>query len=143
MTTRDLDVYHYHPRRGLLWAPVVVIIGMAIFGFVRGLMGASDISLDPGFGNRSNAEVVGKDPKPVILETIPSLTPTLIGVAPPPPKAPVAVNAPVADVAAINAPIEPVKVEAAPPAVAPAEAPPTAPTPAAPPAPPPALQGLY
>jgi hypothetical protein len=117
---------------------------MAIFGFIRGVMGASDLSLEPGFGNRSGAEVVGKDPKPVILETIPSLTPTLIGEAPPPPKAPLAVNAPAIDVAAaVNAPLESVKVDAAPKEAAPAEAPPAAPIQASPPPPPPALQGLY
>jgi len=144
----DLDVYTYHPRPRMLWAPIVFIIAMALFGFVRGLMGAGDLNLEPGFNNRGATPRVGVDPRPVILQTIPTLTPRLIGSAPPAPKAPVAVNSPAvaqtAVAAAVNAPL----VTAAPIAKAepvPAEAPPAAPPQAAaPPAPPPsALQGLY
>lgn len=146
MTTRDLNVYAYHPNPKLVWAPIVVIVAMAIFGFVRGLMGAAE--LDNGFGRNGPAQVTGKDPRPVVLETIPSLTPRLIGDAPPAPKAPVAVNTvvTVADTATNTAADAP--ATAPPPAVkldaAPSEAPPAAaPTPAAPPQPPAALQGLY
>jgi hypothetical protein len=144
----DLTVYTYHPRQRLLWAPIVFIIAMAIFGFVRGLMGAGDLNLEPSFGNRGAAPKVGVDPRPVVLQTIPTLTPRLIGPAPPAPKAPVAVNAPTtAQVtnAAVNAPfVAPVVTVKAEPA--PTEAAPTTPVQqptTAPPPPQPALQGLY
>jgi hypothetical protein len=146
--TQDLTVYTFHPQRRLLLIPLLIIALTAVFGFVRGLMGAADLTwLSPGFTGRSTAEVVGKDPRPVILQTIPSLTPKLIGQAPAPPKVPTAVNAPIsAEAAAAAAAAKasaalaktevPVKVEPAP-----AEAPPAA----APAPPPPAnpLQGLY
>ena len=143
----DLTVYTYHPRPRMLWAPILFIVAMAVFGFVRGLMGAGDLNLEPGFGARAQAPRVGADPRPVVLQTIPTLTPRLIGPAPPAPKAPVAVNAPAVvqlTNSAANAPVttpapaakaEPVPTEAAPAAP---------PQPVAAPAPPtPALQGLY
>jgi len=142
----DLTVYTYHPRPRMLWAPIVFIIAMGIFGFVRGLMGAGDLNLEPGFGNRAATPRVGVDPRPVVLQTIPTLTPRLIGPAPPAPKAPVAVNAPATvqlTNSAVNAPVatpapaakaEPIPAEAAPAAP---------PQPVSPPPPAPALQGLY
>jgi hypothetical protein len=145
---RDLTVYTYHPRPRILWAPLAIIAGMAILGLVRGLMGA-DLDLEAGLTNRGPAQTAGKEPRPVVLETIPSLTPRLIGAAPPAPKAPVAVNAPVVDLApAINAavnapaPIPPAIIKTEP---APTEAPPSAPAnaPPTPQSPPTALQGLY
>jgi hypothetical protein len=144
---RDLTVYTYHPRPRVLLAPLIIILAMAVLGFVRGLMGAADL-VQPGFGGRGQSQAVGKEPRPVILETIPSLTPRLIGSAPPPPKAPVAVNAPaVAQAPAtnsiVNAPLTKTEATAptAPPPVEAAPAPP--PAAPAPPAPPAALQGLY
>jgi hypothetical protein len=144
---RDLTVYTYHPRPRLLWAPMVIIAAMAILGFVRGLMGSADLSLEPGFANHGQTQKVGVEPRPVLLETIPSLTPRLIGIAPPAPKAPVAVNAPVVQTTAGNAVNAPATI-APPPLVkaeaVPAEAAPTTPTPPSQPAPPPTpLQGLY
>ena len=143
---RDLTVYTYHPRPRVLIAPLIIILAMAVLGFVRGLMGAADL-VQPGFGARGQAQAVGKEPRPVILETIPSLTPRLIGAAPPPPKAPVAVNAPAvalttATNSAANAPLT--KTDATPAAQVPIEAAPAPPpAPPAPTAPPAALQGLY
>ena len=145
--TQDLTVYTYHPQRKLLLIPVLIIAVTAIFGFVRGLMNSADLTLDRGFTGRSAAEVAGKDPRPVLLQTIPSLTPKLIGLAPPPPKAPMAVNAPIAEeaaaAAAAKAPTALTKVEVP----AKAEAAPTEAPPATAPAPPPppanVLQGLY
>jgi hypothetical protein len=146
--TQDLTVYTFHPQRRLLLIPLLIIAVTAVFGFVRGLMGAADLTLDRGFSTRSTAEIVGKDPRPVILQTIPSLTPKLIGLAPEAPKVPTAVNAPIsAEAAAAAAAAKasaalaktevPAKVEPAPP-----EAPPAA-APAPPPPPANVLQGLY
>jgi hypothetical protein len=144
---QDLNVYTYHPRPRMLWAPIVIIAAMAILGFVRGLMGAADLNLEPGFANRGQAQAVGKEPRPVVLETIPSLTPRLIGTAPPPAKAPVAVNAPVVQTTATNAAVNAPLVSPAPiikTEPVPTEAAPSAPVaPATPPPPAPALQGLY
>lgn len=144
---RDLDVYAYHPRPRMLWAPMVIIAAMGVLGFVRGLLGASDLSLQPTFGDHSPVKTVGVDPRPVVLQTIPSLTPRLIGIAPPQPRAPTAVNTVAVNaVAATNAPT----TTAATPAASakletvPTEAAPASPVPISTPAPPPApLQGLY
>jgi hypothetical protein len=145
--TQDLTVYTFHPQRRLLLIPVLIIAGAAAFGFARGLMGSADLTLDRSFSGRSAAEVTGKDPRPVVLQTIATLTPKLIGQAPAPPKAPMAVNAPLAEEAAASAAVKattaltktdvPVRAEAAP-----AEAPPAA-APAPPPPPANVLQGLY
>ena len=145
--TQDLTVYTYHPQRKLLLIPVLIIAVTAVFGFIRGLMNSADLTIDRGFSGRSTAEVAGKDPRPVVLQTIATLTPKLIGQAPAPPRAPMAVNAPVAEeaaaAAAIKAPTALTKVEVPAKAeAAPAEAPPAA-APAPPPPPANVLQGLY
>ena len=140
---RDLSIYSFHPRRQHLTITLIVIVALAVFGLVRGLMSAADMaSMRDAPAGASKA--LGQPATPVDLPPVTSLTPKVI-LPPPPPAAPApkvergddaaaaAVNAPAAipedGLDATNTPAEPAPVVP----VAPATPPVAAPAGAAPP----------